>query len=313
MTHPGIESIGRTITEAVNDGEIQFQAIKAVQEKFSPDAATMIMDLTVEAEAFGCSINLSDREIPSVAGRLVGDQESVEELKIPSLERARVPQYLKAARLTVEHIGDKPVFAGCIGPFSLAGRLFGLTEIMTSIFIEPETIRLLLEKCSMFLLSYVREMKRIGTNGILMAEPAAGLLSAEMCDNFSSIYIKRIVYDVQARDFLFVLHNCGNTGHVTQSMVSTGAGGLHLGNRLNLVEALKRIPDNILVFGNIDPVSVFRLGTPEFVFGVTSELLKQTSGHRNFIISSGCDIPPDSPVENIEAFFRAVKLFDSRH
>ena len=84
MTHPGIESIGRTITEAVNDGEIQFQAIKAVQEKFSPDAATMIMDLTVEAEAFGCSINLSDREIPSVAGRLVGDQESVEELKIAS-------------------------------------------------------------------------------------------------------------------------------------------------------------------------------------------------------------------------------------
>lgn len=313
MTHPGIESIGKTIIEAVSDGEVQFQAIKAIQEEYSPDAATMIMDLTVEAEAFGCRINLSDKEIPSVGGRLVSDQESVEKLEIPSLECARVPQYLKAARLAVEHIGDKPVLAGCIGPFSLAGRLFGLTEIMTATFIEPDVIRLLLEKCSMFLSSYVKEMKRIGANGILMAEPAAGLLSGEMCDNLSSTYIKRIVTDVQDRDFLFVLHNCGNMGHVTQSMVSTGAGGLHFGNRINLVEVLKEVPDNILVLGNLDPVSVFRSGTPGYVIEVTSELLRQTSDHRNFIISSGCDTPPGSPAENMEAFFRAVRLFNARY
>ncbi len=313
MTHPGIEMIGKTITQAVSSGEVQFQAIKAIQEKYSPDAATMIMDLTVEAEAFGAKINLSEHEIPAVAERLVSDQETIERLQIPSLECARVPQYLKAAELAVESIKDRPVFAGCIGPFSLAGRLFGLTEIMTSLFIEPEIIKSLLEKCSSFLQLYVRMMKKLGTNGIIMAEPAAGLLSAEMCDEFSSSYIKSIVADVQDRNFLFVLHNCGNTGHVTQSMVSTGAGGLHFGNKVNLVEALKEIPENILVFGNLDPVGVFKTGTPEYVFDSTTELLEHTAGHRNFIISSGCDTPPGSAVENIEAFFRAVGLFNSRN
>lgn len=312
MTHPGIESIGKTISEAVSDGEIQFRAIEAIQEKYSPDAATMIMDLTVEAEAFGAKINLSEYEIPAVAERLVYDQDTIGRLRVPSLESARVPQYLKAARLAAENIIDKPVFAGCIGPFSLAGRLFGLTEIMTSIFIEPEIIRLLLEKCSTFLLLYVKEMKRIGTNGILMAEPAAGLLSAEACDEFSSAYIKRIVAEVQDRDFLFILHNCGNPGHVTQSMISTGAGGLHFGNRINLVEALKEVPEDILVFGNLDPVSVFRSGTPEHVFDATTKLFGEAAGHRNFIISSGCDTPPCSPSENVEAFFRAVRTFNSK-
>ena len=312
MTHPGIESIGRTIIEAVSDGEIQFQAIKTVQEKYSPDAATMIMDLTVEAEAFGSKINLSEREIPSVIGRLVGNKDSVERLKIPSLECARVPEYLKAASLSAENIKDRPVFAGCIGPFSLAGRLFGMVEIMTSLFIEPEVIKLLLEKCSSFLQIYIEAMKKVGADGILMAEPAAGLLSAEMCDVFSSAYVKRIVADVQDRDFLFVLHNCGNTGHVTQSMVSTGAGGLHFGNKVDLAKALKEIPGNILVFGNLDPVGIFKSGAPGYVFNATTELLRQTADYRNFIISSGCDTPPCSPEENIEAFFEAVNAFNSR-
>jgi len=313
MTHPGIEAIGKTIIEAVNDGETQFQAIKAIQEKYSPDAATMIMDLTVEAEAFGSKIHLSEKEIPSVVGRIVCDQDFVRQLRIPSLDCARVPQYLMAARLAAENIKDKPVFAGCTGPFSLAGRLFGLTEIMTSMFIEPEIIKQLLEKCSMFLTSYVKEMKKLGTNGILMAEPAAGLLSGEMCDEFSSVYVKEIVDAVQDDDFIFILHNCGNTGQVTQSMVSTGAGGLHFRNKVNLSEALKETPDNILVFGNLDPVGIFKSGAPENVFYETIELLKQMVSHRNFIISSGCDIPPGTPAENIEAFFQAVKSFNLRN
>ena len=312
MTHPGITAIGKTIIEAVSDGEIQFQAIKAIQKEYSPDAATMIMDLTVEAEAFGAKINFSKNEIPAVVNRLVSDQETIEALQIPSLESARVPQYLKAARLAATNIRDRPVFGGCIGPFSLAGRLFGMTEIMTSIFIEPEIIKLLLEKCSLFLISYIKETKKTGANGILMAEPAAGLLSPEMCDEFSSTYIKKIVAEVQSRNYLFILHNCGNAGQVTQSMVSTGAGGLHFGNRINLVEALKEIPEDTLVFGNLDPVSIFRSGTQERVFNATTELLNKTANHRNFIISSGCDTPPCSPVENVEAFFRAVKKFNER-
>lgn len=98
MKHPGIDFIGKKIIDAVTDREIQFQAIKAIQERYSPDAATMIMDLTVEAEAFGCTINFSNNEIPTVAERLVGDRESIEKLNIPKLKSARIPQYLKAAK-----------------------------------------------------------------------------------------------------------------------------------------------------------------------------------------------------------------------
>lgn len=67
MTHPGIESIGKTVREAVSNGEIHSKAIKYISEHFDTLACTSIMDLTVEAEAFGSKINLPENEVSSVS------------------------------------------------------------------------------------------------------------------------------------------------------------------------------------------------------------------------------------------------------
>jgi len=314
MTHPGIELSGRKVIDAVRSGEFHYGAIKAIHDKYptAVSVANIMMDLTVEAEAFGCNINFYDNEVPNIVGKAVCDEGSINTLAIPSLQHGRIQEYLKATKLAVDNIVDRPVFAGCIGPFSLAGRLYDMSGLMTSLYIEPDLMKLLLKKCSDFLMEYVKEFKRIGANGIIMAEPAGGLLSAEMCDEFSSEFIKEIVSEVQDDDFLFILHNCGNTGHVTQSMLSTGSSAIHLGNKIDIVKALEETPDNILVMGNLDPVSVFKMANPEEVFNQTMELLQRTAKYRNFIISSGCDTPPGVPPENIKAFFDAVDSYNSR-
>ena len=146
MTHPGIEAIGKRVIDAVTDGDVHYQAIRNVTETYDTAACTVIMDLTVEAEAFGCTISMPEHEVPSVTGRLVYDAETVDKLQIPSLSAGRVPEYLKANRLAIENIQDKPVLSGCIGPFSLAGRLYDMSEIMVGIYIEPDVIQTLLEK-----------------------------------------------------------------------------------------------------------------------------------------------------------------------
>jgi uroporphyrinogen decarboxylase len=310
MTHPGIEMINNKVIDAVKDGEVHFKAVEAINKNFHGAAANIMMDLTVEAEAFGCKINFSDEEVPNVAGRIVYDEKSIFELAVPSLQCGRVPEYLKAAKLAAENIKSKPVFAGCIGPVSLAGRLFDMSEMMTSLYIEPDLVKSLLRKCTDFLLQYVKEFKAVGANGIIMAEPAAGLLSGDMCDEFSSDFIKEIVEEVQDDNFLFILHNCGNTGQATQSMISTGAHALHFGNKIDLANVLTEVPDNILVLGNLDPVGVFKMSDQQSVYNETLNLLQRTSSHKNFIISSGCDLPPGVPLENIHAFYNALSFFN---
>lgn len=311
MTHPGIELCGRTVKDAVTNGEIHAEAIIGLNNKYPADGVTAIMDLTVEAEAFGAKIIFPEDEVPSVTERLVSSHETVESLIIPSLETARVPQYLKANRLSAEAIRNKPVLAGCIGPFSLAGRLFDLSEMMMALYMEPETITLLLDKCTTFLTAYCKAIKETGVNGIVMAEPAAGLVSNEDCYRFSTSYVRRIVEELQDDNFIIILHNCGNGGHCTDAMVRSGARGLHFGNKINMIQALKDSPENILIMGNLDPVGLFKQSTAEEVHNETRDLLTETTEWKNFILSTGCDIPPHIPFENIEAFYRTVEEYNS--
>ena len=311
MTHPGIELLGKRVLDAVTDGEIHYQAIRILNEKYPQAmACTAIMDLTVEAEAFGAQLSMSDNEVPTVTGRLLTCYDDIEALQIPTLEVARVPQYLKANSLAAIGI-EKPVFAGCIGPYSLAGRLFDMTEIMMAIYTEPQTAILLLEKCTAFLVNYCRAIKATGVAGVIMAEPAAGLLSDADCSQYSSLYVKQIIEAVQDDSFAVILHNCGNTGHCTSAILATGAKGYHFGNKADMVEALKVCPTDVLVMGNLDPVELFKMASAEEVSHQTEELLNRAASYSNFIISSGCDTPPEIPFANIEAFYQTVERYNS--
>lgn len=310
MTHPGIEYVGKTVREAVTDGEVHFAAIKALAERYPSAACTVIMDLTVEAEAFGAKILIPEEEIPTVTERLVSDAASVEALQVPSLDAGRVPEYLKANRLAAEHITDRPVLAGCIGPFSLAGRLYDMSEIMVAIYIEPDVIMALLDKCTAFLIDYCKALKATGVAGVVMAEPAAGLLSNEDHQMYATPYVKQIVDAVQDDDFMVILHNCGNTGQCTGAMVETGAAAMHFGNLVDIPQALTEVPEHMLVMGNLDPVGIFKQATPEQVAAATTDLLEKTRGAKNFVISSGCDLPPAVPEANLEAFFGAVEAYN---
>ncbi len=311
MTHPGIEIIDGSVLKAVTDGNVHAQSIIALAKRYPTAAATVIMDLTVEAEAFGAKINFEEDVVPTVVGRMLETAEDIERLEVPSLKQGRVPEYLKANLIAAREITDRPVLAGCIGPFSLAGRLFDMSEIMVLIYQNPDAARLLLEKCTAFIHKYCLTLKEAGANGVVMAEPAAGLLSDDDCREFSTLFVKRIVEDVQDDYFTVVLHNCGNKGHCTKAMVESGAAALHFGNECDMAQVTPDVPRNILSMGNLDPVSLFKDAAPEEMKKATSDLLARMTEYPNFVISSGCDTPPHTPFANIDAFFQAVEEYNA--
>lgn len=310
MTHPGIELNGHSVTQAVSDGRVHYEAVMTLTRRYPSVAAATIMDLTTEAEAFGAEIAFSDDAVPAVSSRLLKDVESIYALQVPSLSAGRIPAYLKANLLAARAVADRPLLAGCIGPFSLAGRLYDMSEIMVLLYEHPEAAHVLMEKCTAFIEKYCLALKATGANGVVMAEPAAGLMSDDDCMTFSSQYVKRIVDRVQDDTFMVVLHNCGNTGHCTHAMVATGAMAYHFGNKCKMEEVIGEVPPTALAMGNIDPVSVFKDGMPFKMRQAVSELLEKMRPYPNFVLSSGCDTPPHTPLANIDAFFEALDAFN---
>ena len=130
MTYPGLDLVKKKIMDVITDGQAQFECIEALAKKYPSAAAVTIMDLSVEAEAFGSPIKFSDNEVPAVSARIVTDLETANALKVPNVGDGRTSVYIKAAELVAKNIKDRPTFGGAIGPFSLAGRLFDRKSVV---------------------------------------------------------------------------------------------------------------------------------------------------------------------------------------
>jgi len=315
LSFPAIQLMNITVGDLIGDSVTQARAMAAVARRVDTPAVLGPMDLSVEAECFGSTIRFAEDEVPTVIGSVISTKEEAQELKMPKVGAGRTRVYVDAIQNVCRMIQDRPVLAGAIGPFSLAGRLMDVTEIMYACYDEPETVHMVLEKATSFIISYVQALAAAGANGVIIAEPLAGLLTPALCAEFSSGYVKRIVKTMQTESFAVIYHNCGNgTLAMMDEIFSTGCMAYHFGNAIAMAEMLKKAPGYVLCMGNIDPSGQFKNGTPVSVREAAQALLQACSQHSNFVISSGCDIPPLSPWENINAFFLAVSdYYTGRH
>ena len=307
LSFPGIQLLDMTVGELVRDGEKQALCMKAIADRYSTLAAVGNMDLSVEAEAFGAETRFDDDEVPNIIGRLVDTAEDAKTLRIPAVGTARTKECIKAIALAKDMIKDRPILAGIIGPFSLAGRLLEMAEIMYKAVDDPDMVHEVLDKVTTFLINYSLALKAAGADGIMMAEPAAGLLSPAWNAEFSVDYVTRIVKAVQDDHFLVVYHNCGNVLPLVDDLIATGASAFHFGNAISMEQVMEKMPADCLVMGNIDPVTRFSRGTPASIAAATADLMNEMKTYKNFVLSSGCDIPPMTPMANIDAFFQAAK------
>lgn len=310
LSFPAVQLMGITVKDLISSSDHQAKAMALIAQHTDASASVSLMDLSVEAEAFGATIRVSDDEVPTVTGMLVHDEDEAAALAVPQVGAARTGLYVEAIRKACDLITDRPVLAGMIGPYSLAARLRDVSEIMMDSYDDPDMVHVLLQKSTEFLISYAKAYKEAGANGVVIAEPVAGLLSPDLAAEFSAPYVKKIVDAVQDDSFLIVYHNCGGAV-VAQlpSILSIGASAYHFGNAIDMLDVLQKVPDDTICMGNIDPAGEFRGGTPDSMREATLSLLKKCSGYKNFVLSSGCDIPPLSKWENIDAFFAAAQEY----
>ena len=313
LSFPAIQLMDVSVKELISDSDLQAQGMALVAQRVDSAASVSLMDLSVEAECFGAQIRVSDEEVPTVVGQVVSTEEEAEALAIPEVGACRTGLYLDAIKKAAGLITDRPVFAGVIGPFSLAARLLDVTEVMIDCYEEPDMVHIVLEKVTQFLCAYCQAYKEAGANGVVLAEPVAGLLSPALAEEFSGPYVKRIVDAVQDDSFLVIYHNCGgSTIQQIDSILATGSAAYHFGNAIDMAEMMTHIPAGTVAMGNVDPAGEFRNGTPESIRAATWKVMEACCQYPNFVISSGCDIPPLSRWENINAFFAAVAEFYAR-
>jgi uroporphyrinogen decarboxylase len=277
-------------------------------DKFEPDGVFPFMDLTVELEACGVEINFPENDNPSLAKHPIKDKESIDALRAKTSKlRGRIPVFIAVMSRLARNYSKLIKSGYVIGPFTMAGELMGVSETIMNAVLEPTLVNELVTVCTKFITLYAKDYFDAGADVITVLEPMAALLSPELYETFSLLPFQQILNDVDKGPMF--LHICGNTMHLIDGMSRSGAAGLSLDSIISLSEARKKLPDEITLIGNIDPVQVFLQSSPDQVMAVTHALKHEMINDRNFILSSGCDLPPATPLENIAAFMQAARDF----
>ena len=117
LSFPSIQLMNTTVRDLISSAEMQARGMKTVADRTNSVAAVSMMDLSVEAEALGAPVKVSEDEIPAVTGHVINSEDEARALTLPAIESTRAGLYVKAIQKACELITDHPVFAGVIGPY----------------------------------------------------------------------------------------------------------------------------------------------------------------------------------------------------
>jgi len=196
------------------------------------------------------------------------------------------------------------------GPFSLASAVRGIEALMMDTVDQEQFVFDLLETAVEMVSHLGIEVGRAGAHAVTFGDAVAGLVSREDFIKFAFPALKEVVRRLHAAiDVPVFLHICGKTTHIVDCMAATGADALELDFQNDFGEMKRLVGSQVCLEGNLDPAGVLLRGTAETVYSRSRELI-QCAGPGGFILSSGCEVPRDTPPENIDAMVRASAEFE---
>lgn len=309
MGFPGIQLTNSTIRQNLFNDELQARTIAALVQRFDPDAAFVMMDLSVEAEAIGLDVSYPLDESPTVVEHPVTSVADLDAFRVLDPGHcARVHTFEETTlRLAVEL--EVPLGAYVIGPFTFAGLMMGATQVAMATVDDPDLVHAAASYANEVIIPYALSLAEAGADMICILEPTATFISPRAFKRFSGAYVKEIVQALAASDAdpMTILHVCGKTRHLVRAMCDTGVQGLSLDAPMDPVATVEVMPEDVVFIGNIDPVAVMVQSTPDEVRAETRALLEKMAPYPNFILSTGCDLPPETPLANIEALVSAAR------
>ena len=304
--YPGVQLTKSTVKQNEFNAELQARSLYKLAEQTRPDAIFTMMDLSIEAGSLGLPVRFPVDESATVEWHPVKQVSDLDQYKvIDPIYDGRIWVFLETIRL-LKHKLSMPIGTYVIGPFTLAGLMMGANDIAMATMESPEVVHATVNFCEHVIIEYAKELQRAGADMIAILEPTGVILSPQAYWEFSGRSVETIVRHLDTRT---ILHICGNTTHLLEKMCDTGAQGLSLDSIVNFPQIIQRMPDDVVLIGNVNPVSTMLQGTRQQVREDVTALLEAMAPYPNFIMSTGCDLPAETPIENILELNETTKSF----
>jgi uroporphyrinogen decarboxylase len=287
--------------EILHDSEKQAKSQLACQSRFGYDGIFNVMDLSVEAQVLGAEVEFPEKAFPYLKSHPLKDPERYEDIPPLEVRSTRLSVFIDSVRLIAESVKSNLYISSyVIGPFTLAGHLFGIDNLMELTLEDEEITGLLVNHCAKLVEPYIEAQTVAGTDNIVILEPSASssLISPTFFKMFSFQPVKSLISRIHRLGVGATLHICGKTSKILEMMSDTGADVLSIDSHVKISEAKELLKNRVGLMGNVDTTLMVN-GTPNDVRTAVDECIAMTSNGQGFILSTSCDMPIEVPEENL--------------
>lgn len=306
--------IGVTARDYYHSAKLMADLEIALFKKLRQDSVGISTSLRGIAEAMGSKVGYPDYNISYLLEPVVKSVDQIESLKVVNpLKDGKLPILIEALRLTRDAlIKEVDVGAAMSGPFSVAASLVGTENLLKWMMKHPEKVHTLMEIVVESNNRYIEEVAKLGLS-ISFADPVSSnsLISPRQFREFSLPYLQKNVDKIKEKTGGSPgIHICGKSRDIWEDVVGTGISNFSIDNIEDLEDAKEIMGDRVIITGNVPPVDAIYKGTKEDIFKSVKECIRK--GHdskKGYILSTGCQIPMNTPIEKIEMFMEAAKTY----
>lgn len=301
----GLFLTGLSAYEVYENPENQLKVARKMNEVLESDFIYSMSDGALFCETLGLDLLKPDFDFPSVLSHPVVDLESLRKLEVPDpYSSGRMPTTLKTFNLVSQNI-DKPFYVSIQGPFTLAVQLAGATHLLRSIIKDPEFVSELLDFTTEVVRRYSKATDEAGASYISIAEPGSITLSPERFEKLVVPNLNKVYGELKCWKSI---HICGDTTDIIDHMLKCDIDSISLDQIMSYETVMEKIPKEIVLLGNLDPIELLEDGTPEEIRLETIKLLKKMRPYDNYMGAFGCNCQNETSIENLKSAVDTVRM-----
>ena len=308
VTIQAIEEMGIRFSEVHTSATHLARSAMLSAQLFGFDSVVIPYDMCTVPEALGRGVTLyedSTEEIlyPTVPSKWATIDDV--ELDDDFLSKGRMPVVDRAFEMIrTECYGKYAIGGWVLGPFTMAGQLIELDIFLKGTKKRREQSEAFLARMTDLVIKVAKHYQNLGVDYMNIREMGSGtdLLSPRMWKSLVQPNLRRVF---EAIDSPNILHICGSTDMIIEMMNDCGADALSVDQKNNAAESREKIGDDVLLFGNFDPLGTLcQMGEEE-----VAPVIKKCIDDGVDAVWPGCDLWPAVKDENVRAYVKTVREY----
>ena len=297
--------IGKKADEYLKSADNIVAGINEAIKRYRPDGIPVMFDLQVEAEALGCNLEWAENSPPAVSSHPLAMDKTLDDLKVPGKTDGRIGMVMEASRRLREENPDIAIYGLLTGPFTLALHLLG-TDIFMKMFEDEAYVHQLLDFAKEVSIFMANEYIENGCDIIAMVDPMTSQISPEQFNQFITKPATEIFDFIRSKDSLSSFFVCGYAQQNIEEMCFCKPDNIAIDENIPLDYVKEVALKNKISFaGNLKLTIVLLMGTQEDCQTHAMECM-ELGGRNGFVLAPGCDLPFDTPPENLEAITNLI-------